>query len=219
MAMRKVLSSSTRSWAASSRHTVDVESVGGVIAARRIAEGETFDFAVLAADALAALAARGHVVAHTLTPLARSFTAVAVATGAKRPDISSEPALRRAVLDARSIGCSTGPSGEQLVRLFERWGIADTLAGRIVQASPGVPVATLVARGEAELGFQQLSELIDVKGVDVVGTLPPDAQPPTCFAGAVCTAAKHPLEARELLGYIASPAGDAARRTNGMEAA
>lgn len=217
MAMRKVLSAMGRSWQAQSGTTFDLESVGGVVAARRIAEGEAFDFAVLAADALDALASRGHVVARTCTPLARSPIAVAVAAGATRPDISTASALRDAVLAARSIGYSTGPSGDQLLRLFERWGIASTLVSRIIQASPGVPVGALIARGEVALGFQQLSELIDVPGVDVIGVLPAHVQAPTIFAGAVCAAAKHGAAARELLAHFASPAGDEARRSNGME--
>jgi len=217
MAMRKVLSAMGRSWTARSGSRVDIESVGGVVAAGRVANGEAFDFTVLATDALARLAERGHVVAKTVTPLARSSSAVAIAAGAKPPDISTEFALKNAFLDARSIGYSTGPSGDQLLRLFERWGIASVLASRIVQASPGVPVAALVARGEVEIGFQQLSELVDVPGVDVVGTLPAHVQPPTAFAGAVCTAARHPAAARELLAFFASPAGDEARRSNGME--
>ncbi len=217
MAMRKALSAMGGSWAAQSGKRVDIESVGGVVAARRVADGEAFDFTGLAANALAALAVRGHVVAHTCTPLARSSTAVAVAAGATPPDITTESALRNALVGARSIGCSTGPSGDHLLRLFERWGIASVLAPRIVQASPGVPVAALVARGEVEIGLQQLSELLDVPGVDVVGSLPAHVQPPTIFAGAVCSVAKHASAACDLLAYFASPAGDEARRRNGMD--
>ena len=139
-------------------------SVGGVDAARRVSDGEPFDFVVLAADAIEKLAAAGRVDPGSRTDLARSGVAIAVAAGASRPDIGTESALRDAVLHARSIGYSTGPSGTHLVRLFERWGIAEAIAPRIVQASPGVPVATLVARGEVELGFQQLSELMQRAG-------------------------------------------------------
>jgi len=218
MAMRKVLSEMGRAWEARTRHILNIESVGGVVAARRVADGEAFDFAVLAAESLDAVARGGHVIASTCTPLARSSTAVAVAAGAKRPDIWTESALRDAVLGATGIGYSTGPSGDQLMRLFERWGIADTIASRIVQAPPGEPVAALVARGEAELGFQQLSEMMDVPGVDVVGVLPAHVQAPTVFAGAVCSVAKHPSAACDLLAFFASPAGDEARRRNGMDA-
>ena len=145
--------------------------------------------------------------------------AIAVAAGATRPDVSSESAIRDAVLRARSIGYSTGPSGEHLVRLFERWGIADSIAPRIVQAPPGVPVGTLVARGDVELGFQQLSELMHVPGVDVVGLLPPEIQVTTVFSAAVCTASSGPAAAGALLSFLASPEADAAKRRHGMEPA
>src|SRR5687767_1913756 len=127
MAMRKVLSAIGQAWEARTRHVLNIESVGGVVAARRVADGEAFDFAVLAAESLDALARGGHVIASTCTPLARSSTAVAVAAGAKRPDISTASTLRDALLGARSIGYSTGPSGDRLMRLLDRWGIADTV--------------------------------------------------------------------------------------------
>ena len=163
-------------------------SVGGVDAARRVDDGEAFDFVVLAADAIEQLAAGGRVDPGSRTDLARSGVAIAVAAGAPRPDVGSESAVRDAVLRARSIGYSTGPSGAHLVRLFERWGIADAIAPRIVQAPPGVPVGTLVARGDVELGFQQLSELMHLPGIDVIGLLPPEIQVVTVFSAAVCTA-------------------------------
>ena len=147
------------------------------------------------------------------------IAAIAIAAGATRPDISSESATREAVLRARSIGYSTGPSGAHLVRLFERWGIADEVAARIVQASPGVPVGTLVARGDVEIGFQQLSELMHVPGINVVGLLPPEIQSTTVFSAAVCTASNCPAAAKMLLSFLASPQADAAKRRHGMEPA
>jgi molybdate transport system substrate-binding protein len=218
MAMRNVLSAMMRCWQARGGTTFAVESVAGVVAARRVAAGEAFDVAIMAADPLDALAGDGHVDRSTITPLALSSTAVAVVAGAMRPDISSAAALRETLLAARSIGCSTGPSGEQLLQMFARWGLSTGLASRIVQAPPGVPVASLIARGEVTLGFQQLSELMHVPGVDIVGVVPADVLPPTVFSGAVCSTAQHASGARELLRYLASPACDEARRSNGMEA-
>jgi molybdate transport system substrate-binding protein len=194
-------------------------SVGGVEAARRINDGEPFDFVVLAADAIEQLASNGRVDPGNRPDLARSAVAIAVAAGATRPDVSSESALRDAVLRARSIGYSTGPSGAHLVRLFERWGIADAIAPRIVQASPGVPVGMLVARGDAELGFQQLSELMHLRGIDVIGLLPPEIQVATVFSAAVCTASNCPEAAKALLSFFASPEADATKRRHGMEPA
>jgi molybdate transport system substrate-binding protein len=198
---------------------VAIESVGGVDAIRRLQAGEAFDFVVLAADAIEKLTAAGRVDSASRIDFARSGVAIAVAAGAPRPDIGSESAIRDAVLRARTIGYSTGPSGAHLVRLFERWGIADAIASRIVQASPGIPVGTLVARGDVELGFQQLSELMHLPGLDVVGPLPAEIQVITVFSAAVCAASDRAAAARELLSFLASPLADAAKRRHGMEPA
>jgi molybdate transport system substrate-binding protein len=219
MAMRHVLAELCDAYERQSGQPVAVASVGGVDAARRVEGGEAFDFVVLAADVIERLAAGGRVDPASRTDLARSGVAMAVTAGATRPDVASESAVRDAVLRARSIGYSTGPSGAHLMRLFERWGIADTLAPRIVQASPGLPVGTLVARGEVELGFQQLSELLHVEGIDVVGPLPPKIQVETAFSAAVCTASSRPAAARALLSFLASPETVATKRRHGMEPA
>jgi molybdate transport system substrate-binding protein len=217
MAMRHVLAQLSDAYARQSWQTVDIVSVGGVDAARRVADGEAFDFVVLAADVIERLAAGGHVDPGSRTDLARSAVAIAVAAGATRPEISSESAIRDAVLRARSIGYSTGPSGAHLVHLLECWGIADTIASRMVQAPPGIPVGTLLARGDVELAFQQLSELMHVPGIDVIGLLPPEIQEETVFAAAVCTASNCPAAAKAWLSFLASPETDAAKRRHGME--
>lgn len=219
MAMRHVLAELGEVYEQRSGQPVAIVSVGGVDAARRVGDGEAFDFVVLAADAIERLAAGGRLDPASRTDLARSAVAIAVAAGAARPDVSTEPALRDAVLRARRIGYSTGPSGAHLVRLFERWGIADTVAQRTVQVSPGVPVGTLVARGDVELGFQQLSELMHEPGIDVVGPLPAGIQAVTVFSAAVCAASNDPAAARALLSFLASPEADALKRRHGMEPA
>jgi molybdate transport system substrate-binding protein len=219
MATRQFLSEAVESWRQLSGFQVTLESVGGVDAAKRVHAGEAFDFVVLAADAIEKLADAGRVVSGSRTDLARSGVAIAVRQGTPRPAIHSDDALRHAVLAARSVGYSTGPSGVALQRLFARWGIADALAARLVQAPPGVPVGSLVARGEVELGFQQLGELMHLDGIDVIGQMPPGLEIVTTFSGAVCTTAAAPAAARALLEYVASPAADAARRHHGMERA
>ena len=219
MAMRHVLTELGDAYEQRSQQRVAIVSTGGVDAARRVDAGESFDFVVLAADAIEKLASDGRVDPASRTDLARSAIAIAIPAGAMRPDISSESAIRDAVLHARTIGYSTGPSGAHLVRLFERWGIADTIAPRTVQAPPGVPVGTLVARGEVELGFQQLSELMHVPGIDVVGLLPAEVQAVTIFSAAVCAASNAPAAAKALLSFLASPEADAAKRRHGMEPA
>jgi len=127
--------------------------------------------------------------------------------------------LRAAVLAARSIGYSTGPSGTHVLNLLKRWGIEQALSDRLVKASPGVAVGTLVARGEAELGFQQLSEFLDVRGIVVAGPLPPEIQSVTLFSCAVCAAAANEAGARDLIGYLTSAEADAPKRRYGMEPA
>ncbi|KPJ35466.1 molybdenum ABC transporter substrate-binding protein [Burkholderia multivorans] len=219
MATRPLLARLVECYAYDTGGRVDVTSIGGVDAARRVQAGEPFDFVVLAADAIERLAAEGRVDIEGRVDVARSAIAVAVPAGTPRPDLGTEAAVRDAVLRARQIGYSTGPSGVHLNRLFARWGIADALASRIVQAPPGVPVGSLIASGDVELGFQQLSELTNVDGIDVAGLLPDTIQSITVFAAAVCTAAREPASAAQFLAYLASPHNDAAKRACGMEPA
>jgi molybdate transport system substrate-binding protein len=219
MATRQFLAEAAAAWQQRGGAAVAIESVGGVDAAKRVQAGEPIAVVVLAADAIAKLAAGGHVVADSVTGLVRSGVAIAVPRGAPKPDIASEAALRAAVLAAPTLGYSTGPSGVALQQLFTRWGIADEIGARLVQAPPGVPVGSLVARGEVALGFQQLSELMHLDGIDVVGPMPEALQIVTTFSGAVGAASAQPAAARELLDFIRSPAADEARRRHGMQAA
>ncbi len=195
------------------------QSVGGVDAARRVAAGEVFDLVVLAADAIDKLLASGHAVAGSKTDLVHSAVAVAVRAGAARPDIGSEAALRHTLQAARRIGYSTGPSGTALLELFERWGLAEALSERIVQAPPGVPVGALVARGEVELGFQQRSELMHLPGIDLLGEMPAGTQILTTFSAALCTASTQPSAVRELLAFLCLPETAAFKRRHGFEPA
>jgi molybdate transport system substrate-binding protein len=215
MAMRHALTELADTYEQRSGQRVTVVSVGGVEAARRVDEGEAFDFVVLAADAIERLASAGCLDPASRTDLARSGMAIAVKAGVPRPDLGSEAAIRVALLRARGIGYSTGPSGVHVLGLFERWGIADAIAQRLVQAPPGIPVGTLVAQGTVELGFQQLSELMHVPGVDVIG-LPAEIQVLTVFSAAVCTASTRPAAARGFLSFLASPEADAAKRRHGF---
>lgn len=219
MATRLVLAELAGAWRARSGVDVAFESVGGVDAARRVQAGESFDLAVLDADALGKLAATGRVVAGSQATLVRSGVAIAVRAGAPHPDVSSEEALKHAVQAARSIGHSTGPSGTALLKLFERWGILDALRPRIVQAPPGVPVGKLVADGTVELGFQQLSEMMNVPGIDVLGPMPPGCGIVSVFSAGLCAASTQPEAVRELIDFMHSPEAAEAKRRHGMEPA
>jgi len=219
MATRRLLAELGQVFEQRSGNTVAIEAIGGVEAAKRVQAGEPFDVVVLASDAIDRLIETGRVVAGSRVDLVRSPIALAVRAGAPHPDVSTEHAVRSAVLAARQIGYSTGPSGVHLARLFERWGIAGEIRSRIVQAPPGVPVGSLVARGEVELGFQQLSELMHLDGIELLGTLPESIQFVTTFSAGICATARHPESARALLAFMASPEAAEAKRRHGMEPA
>ena len=219
MATRLVLADLLAAHARDGGVAMEVVSVGGVDAARRVAAGESFDAVFLASDAIDKLAAGGHVVAGSRVDIVRSGVAVAVRAGAPRPDISTEEAVKQAVRSARSISLSTGPSGVALQLLFDRWGIAAELAPRMVQAPPGVPVGTLVARGDVELGFQQYSELMHLDGIAVLGALPESIQVVTTFSGAVAATAERADAVRQVLAALAAPAAADTKRRHGMDAA
>ena len=221
MATRQLLATLVADYKKQVAVAINIESVGGVDAAKRVMNsaqtGEAFDVVILASDAIDKLIAAGHIDPSSKVDLVDSGVAVAVRAGAASPDISSEAAVKAAVLAAKTISYSTGPSGVALAKLFERWGIAEQIASRIVQAPPGVPVGSLVAKGEVELGFQQLSELIHLEGISIVGPLPPEIQITTTFSAGVCTASKQAAAVREMLAYMASPAAAAAKLLQGME--
>jgi molybdate transport system substrate-binding protein len=216
MATRRVLTELAGAYRQQSDVEVAFESVGGVDAAKRVQAGEPFDVVVLAADAIDKLVATGRVVADSRTDLVRSPVAIAVRAGSPRPDVGSEDALRHALLSARTIGYSTGPSGAELMKLFERWGIADTVRSRTVQAPPGIPVGQLVADGQVELGFQQYSEMMNVPGLDVLGPMPPGSGIVSTFTAGLCATSAAPEAVRALLAFMRSPAAADAKRRHGM---
>jgi molybdate transport system substrate-binding protein len=217
MATRPLLADLVRAWQPGGVE-LRFESTGGVDAARRVAVGEVFDLVVLAADAMSALAAGGHVQADSLRPIANSAMAIAAKSGAPPPDVSSEGALREAVLRAHTIGYSSGPSGVALMALFDKWGISPALDGRLLQARPGVPVGTLIAEGAVDLGFQQLSELLNVGGIVVLGAMPPGVEVVTTFTGAIGTHCNKVADARRALEFLSSDAAADIKRRHGMAA-
>lgn len=193
-------------------------SVGGVDAAKRVVAGEAFDIVALASDAIEKLAASGHVAGDSRIDMVHSAVAVAVPAGTPHPDIATEAALKATVLAAPTLGYSTGPSGVQLAKLFERWGIAEQIAPRIVTPPPGTSVASLIALGEVALGFQQLSEMTGVAGIDVIGGLPEAVQIVTTFSAARATVSTQAGAAQGFLDFLASPATADLKRRHGMKA-
>jgi len=179
----------------------------------RLARGELADVVILDGTSADELATRGLVRAGSKVDLARSQIGMVVRSGAALPNIGSVEAFRRTLLAATSIGYSDSGSGVYLsTTLFAKLGVADQVAGksRKVRGPPsGEPVAAVVARGEVEIGFQQVSELLHVPGVTFVGTIPAELQPGFSFAGAITGAARQPEAARALLRFLASPEASA----------
>jgi molybdate transport system substrate-binding protein len=218
MATRGLLADLSALYERQTQQRVAIESVGGVEAAKRVENGEAFDVVMLASDAIARLAEAGHLARDSRIDVVRSSIAVAVKAGAAAPDISSEAGLREAVLRAKTVGYSTGPSGAHVLRLFQQWGMsADD--PRVVQAKPGVPVGSLIAGGEVEIGFQQLSELIHVEGIAVLGTLPSAIASVTVFSAALTSTCSNPAVAGSFLAFIASDEAASFARRHGMELA
>lgn len=216
MAARHILEELGRLFETREGIAVTFTAMGGVEAAKRLREGLAVDLAALAAPALDKLAQDGHIVPGTRVDYARSDVALAVPAGAAHPAIDTADAVRAAMLGAGRFAYSTGPSGDHVKALWERWGIAAEMAARAVQAPPGVPVAALLARGDADLGLQQLSELLGQPGIEILGPLPPDIELVTIFAAALGTRAAAPEEASRFLRFLSSVDAQSAIRAQGM---
>jgi molybdate transport system substrate-binding protein len=185
----------------------------------RLERGEAIDVVIMAAPALDNLIKQGKVRAGSRVDLVESRIGMAVKAGAPQPDISTIDALKRTLLAAKSIAYSDSASGVYLsTELFPKLGITDQIRGksRKIEADP---VGEAVARGEIEIGFQQISELRPVKGIDIVGPLPPGAQRITVFATGIPATSKHPAEAKALIQWLASPAAYSAIKESGLESA
>jgi molybdate transport system substrate-binding protein len=215
MATRELLSALATRYSEQSGQAVKAEASGGVDVAKRVDQGEAFDVVVLAANAIDKLIAAGKVLPGR-SDVVESGIAIAVRKGAQHWPVKTEAQVRHAVQSAASLSFSTGPSGVYLEQLFQRWGILDELRSRIVVPAPGVPVGSLVAEGKVELGFQQLSELMNLPGIEVLGTLPEAIQTLTIFSGGVCAASTEPAGARALLKSLVSPATADLKRAHGM---
>ena len=186
---------------------------------KRVATGEAADLVILGDDGTEALVKDGKLVASTRTSFATSRIYVAVRAGAPRPDIGSGEALKRSLLAAKSVAYSSGASGTYIVTMLKRLGIYDEVSANASVTRPNEPVGGKVARGEAEIGFHQLSELMPVQGIDIVGPLPPQVQQITVFSGALHSAAKEPQAAAALAGFLVSPAAGDSIRKHGLEPA
>ena len=200
-----------------SGHKVTTVFTGTLNANKRLADGETYDLLIMSSGSIDEHIKGGKVAPGSRVDLAKSGVGVGVKAGAPKPDISTTEALKKAVLAAKSIGYSTGPSGTYIVSLFEKLGIADQVKGKLKQTPTGVFVGTIIASGEAEIGFQQVSELSHFPGVDYVGPLPADVQRFTMFSSGIATNAKEPSAAKAWIKIITAPESAHAFKKRGME--
>jgi molybdate transport system substrate-binding protein len=185
----------------------------------RIARGEPVDVVIMVGDALDRLVKDGKVVASSRTDLARALISAAVRTGAPKPDISSVEAFKRALEGAKSIAYSDSASGVYIETvLYPKLGISEAIKAKS-KMIPAEPVGEVVARGDAELGFQQTSELMPVQGIDIVGPLPAEIQKVTMFSTGIATGAKEPEAAAALIKFLSAPTAADAIRKSGMEPA
>jgi molybdate transport system substrate-binding protein len=202
-----------------SGHKVTTTFTGTLDAQKRIAAGEAYDLVVMAGTAIDDLIKSGKVVPGSRVDLAMSGVGVAVRAGARRPDIHSTEALKKTLLAAKSIGYSSGPSGVYLTGLFSRLGIADQIKAKLKQTATGVFVGSMIASGEAEIGFQQVSELAHYPGIDYVGPLPADIQNVTVFSSGIQIGAKSVDAANAWVAFLVSPAAAAGFKSKSMEPA
>ena len=202
-----------------SGHKVATVFTGTLNVQKRLADGEAYDLIIMAGPAIDEQIGLRKAVAGSRVDFAKSGTGVAVRKGAAKPDIRSAEALKRTLLAAKSIGYSTGPSGLYMLSVFEKLGIAGEVKGRLKQTPSGVFVGNLIASGEAEIGFQQISELVHFPGIDYVGPLPGELQRMTVFSAGIHAGAKQADAAKALVRFLTAPAAAAVIRKHGLEPA
>lgn len=219
MATRHVLTALCSEIERTHQLTLRFRSAGGVEAARQVRDGAEVDVLVLAEAAMTELHQDQFFMSGSLRPMFVSEVVAAVPTEHSPPPFTTEEDLAAALLAATRIAYSTGPSGVALMRLFEDWRLGERLADKLVQAPPGVPVGELLARRDADLGFQQRSELMDSVGVLVLGPLPGTAAIRSTFSGGVLASTAHQAAAAEALRLLTSPAWQDTVRSRGLELA
>ncbi len=190
---------------------------GTVEIMKRIPQGEVHDLIIVSSTELDELIKQGKIAAGSRLDIAKSGIGVAVRAGAPKPDISSAEALKKTLLAAKTVGYTSGPSGVYMAGLVERMGIAAEIKAKFRSVPSGGTIGTIVAAGDCEIGFQQVSELVHIKGIDYVGPLPKDIQRITVFATGVHANATNPDGAKALARFLAAPAADGAIKAAGLE--
>src|SRR5215813_8386852 len=200
-----------------SGHKVTTIFTGTLGVMKRLSDGEANDLLIMSRQSIDELTQTGKVVAGSRTDIAKSGVGVAVGKGKPKPDISTVDALKKTLLAAKSIGYSTGPSGIYIVSLFQRLGIADEVKGKMKQTPTGVFVGSIIASGEAEIGFQQVSELSFFPGIDYVGPIPADVQLITVFSAGIPAGSKQTDAAKALVSFVTAPAAAAVFKKHALD--
>ncbi len=190
---------------------------------KQLGEGEAADIAILARAGAEDLIARGKIVSGSLVDIARSSIGVAVPKGARWPDISSAEGFKRALLAAKAVAVSKpvggGQSGVHMAKVFERLGITEAITAKAKYGAGGAAglAGLVVLRGEADIGIQQMAELIAVDGIDVVGPLPAELQSVTQFTAGIPSGAAHAEAGRAVIDFLITPAAKAAIKAKGLD--
>jgi molybdate transport system substrate-binding protein len=200
-----------------SGHKVTTVFTGTLDALKRLSNGETYDLLIMARQQIDELSQSGKVVAGSRSDIAKSGVGAAVGKGKPKPDISTVDALKKTLLAAKSVGYSTGPSGIYVVSMFQKMGIADEIKSKLKQTPSGVFVGSIIANGEAEIGFQQVSELSFFPGIDYVGPIPAEVQLITVFSAGIPTGSKEADAAKALVGFARAPAAAAIFKKHALD--
>jgi molybdate transport system substrate-binding protein len=200
-------------------HRVATTWAGTTAIMQRMAAGERYDLIVISSTELDELIRQGKIVSGSRVDLAKSGIGIAVRAGAPRPDVRSSTALKQALLAAKTVGYTSGPSGVYMAGLMEKMGIATEMRPKHRGVPSGGTIGTIVASGGAEIGFQQVSELVHIPGIDYIGPLPPDIQCVTVFSCGLQAGASQPDAAKALMAFLTTPAAKNVMTKHGLETA
>jgi len=200
-----------------SGHTVTTTWSGTTAMMKQLAAGEQYDLVMISATELDELIKQGKIVPGTRVDIAKSGIGIAVRKGAPRPDVSSPDALKKALLAAKTVGYTSGPSGVYMGQLVERMGIAAQVKAKFKSVPSGGTIGTIVASGDCEIGFQQVSELVHIPGVDFIGPLPAEVQRVTVFSSGIQVGAAQPDAAKALVAFLTTSAAKGVIKKHGLE--
>ena len=200
-----------------SGHKVTTIFTGTLGVMKRLSDGESYDLLIMSRQSIDELTQTGKIVAGSRADIAKSGVGVAVGKGKPKPDISSVDALKKTLLAAKSVGYSTGPSGVYVITMFQKLGVADDIKPKLKQTPTGVFVGSIIASGEAEIGFQQVSELSFFPGIDYVGPIPAEVQLITVFSAGIPAGSKETDAAKALVSFVTAPAAAAIFKKHALD--